>query len=205
MALLNELTLTLIFTRILAFLIVVGVHGFALAGLLRLMGDLTPRYTGRLTLSPAPHTHMLALVMAILFEMFWINPIKTQPENLRWGCWSLVLAALGALLVTLALVPILLSLHQLVVVSLPRNLALTTITALQQIEDIAIWFVALNWLPLPLLTGAMFAFAVWPKLQRIYTRYQSLTMGLLLAALVTGLLDPAIRPLHDWLTGWLIT
>lgn len=204
MSLLNELTLNLIFTRLLAFLIVVGVHGFTLAGLLRLLGDSTPQYTGRLTPNPVQHTHMLALVMAIFFEMFWIRPLKVRVENLRWGRWSLILAPIGALLITLCLVPGLLALHQFAVMALPRNQALAAITTLQQIEDMAIWFVALNWLPLPLLTGALFAYAAWPKLQHTYLRYQNLIMGLLMGAMVAGLLDPVVRPIHDVLTGWLL-
>lgn len=204
MALLNDLTLTLIFTRLLAFLVVVGVHGFALAGLLRLLGDPTPQFVGRLTPSPVPHTAMLALVMAIFFEMFWVKPIKFRPENLRWGRWSLVAAALGALAATLALVPILQAFRQLVIVNLPRTTAFTTLTAIEQVQDIAIWFVALNWLPLPLMTGALFAYAAWPPFQRIYARNQMLFTALLMVALVAGLLEPAIRPIHDWLAGWLL-
>jgi len=203
MSLLNELTITLIFTRLLGFLVIVGVHGFALAGLLRLMGDPTAQYTGRLTPNPAPHTPILAVATAVLIEMFWINPIKVRPENLRWGRWSLVMAAFGALLATLAVVPVLLSLHQLVIAFAPRNLALPTINTLQQVSDLAIWFVALNWLPLPLMTGSLFAYAFWPQLQRSYTRNQGLFTGVLAVAMIAGLLDPFIRPVHALLAGWL--
>jgi hypothetical protein len=204
MALLNELTLTLIFNRILGFLVIVGVHGFALAALLRLMGDPTAKYTGRLTPNPAPHTSMLAFAMAVLFKMFWINPVKVRPENLRWGRWSLVLAAVGALIATLAIIPALSLLHPLVIAFAPRGLALTAITTLNQISDMAIWFVALNWLPVPLLTGSLIAYAAWPPLQNLYGRYQGLFTGLLVVAMIAGLLDPVIRPIHALIASWLI-
>lgn len=204
MALLNELTLTLIFNRILGFLLIVGVHGFALAALLRLMGDPTASYTGRLTPNPAPHTSMLAFAMAVLFKMFWINPVKIRPENLRWGRWSLAIAALGALIATLAIIPALSLLHPLVLAIAPRGLALTAITTLNQIADMAIWFVALNWLPVPLLTGALFAYAIWPPLQTLYGRYQGFFTGLLVVAMVAGFLDPVIRPIQALIASWLI-
>lgn len=203
MALLNELTLTLIFNRTLGFLVVVGVHGFALAALLKLLGDPTAQYTGRLTPNPAPHTSMLAFAMAVLFAMFWINPIKVRPENLRWGRWSLLVAFVGALLATLAIIPALSLLHPLVLAFAPRGLALTLITTLNQIANMSVWFVALNWLPVPLMTGALLAYAVWPPLQKIYSRYQGLFTGLLVVAIVAGLLDPVIRPIHAFLASWL--
>lgn len=204
MALLNELTLTLIFTRILGFLIIVGVHGFALAALLRLLGDPTAQHIGRLTPNPAPHTSMLAFSMAVLFAMFWINPIKIRVENLRWGRWSLILAALGALLATLAIVPALSLLHTPVIAYAPRGLALTAVNTLHEISDMAVWFVALNWLPVPLLTGSLFAYAIWPPLMQIYSRHQGLFTGILVFATVAGLLDPVILSVHALITGWVL-
>lgn len=203
MALLNELTLTLIFTRILGALVIISVHGFALAFFLRALGDATAQHIGRLTLNPAPHTSLLAIVAALVAQMFWINPIKVRPENLRWGSKSLALACVGALLVTLAVAPALSMLHPLVLAYAPRGLALTIVNTFVQVSDMAIWFVALNWLPIPVLTGSLFAFALWPSLRDHFSNAQGLFKGILVVAIIAGLLDPAIRPIHDWISSLL--
>ncbi|MBK1795522.1 hypothetical protein JHL21_13545 [Devosia sp. WQ 349] len=204
MALLNQLTITLIFTRLLGALVVIGVHGFLLAACLRLLGDKTAQYTGRLTPNPASHASLLALVTALVAQMLWINPIKIRPENLRWGRWSLVLAAFCALLGTLAIVPSLYMLHPLVLASAPRGLALSIVNTLVHVADMAVWFVALNWLPIPLMTGSLLAFAVFPSLHDHFARLQDLFKGLLVVLIIAGVLDPAIRPIHDWIAAQVI-
>ena len=204
MALLNDLTLGQIFTRLLAFLVIIGVHGFLLAGLARLLGDPTPQYTERLTPNPVSHLMVSALAMAVLFEMFWIKPMKIRVENLRFGRWGLVLIAVGALALTLALVPLINLIRPVVPVLLPRSAALVALSVLIQIQDLAIWFVALNWLPLPFFTGQLLAFAAWPKAEALSYRYRNIAIVLIGAAMVAGFAGPVIGYMHDGLEAVLL-
>ena len=197
MALLNDLTLAQIFTRILAFLVIIGLHGMFVAGLARLLGDPTPGYNERLTLNPVSHLVLWAMAMAVLFEMFWIKAIKIRTENLRLGRFGLVLIALGALALTLAVAPLLDLVRPYVPVYLPRSAALVTLSIILQIQDMAIWFVALNWLPVPVLTGQLMLFALWPKAEALSHRYRNFAITLIGVAIVAGFMHPVISPIHD--------
>lgn len=197
MALLNDLTLTQIFSRLLAFLVVIGIHGFALAGLLRLLGEPTPAYNGRLTPSPFVHLAVPALVMAVLFQLFWIAPMKLKSETLRWGRWSLVAAAIGALAVTFATVPLLQLVRPFLAVTLSQRGASNVLYVIDTIQQMSLWFIALNWLPLPNLTGGLFALAAFPGLARAYQRYRNIVLALLVAAIVAGAAEPLLNPIHD--------
>ena len=197
MALLNDLTLVQIFSRLLGFLVVIGIHGFALALFLRLLGEPTPTYNGRLTLSPFPHLAVPAMLMAVLFQLFWIVPMKLKSETLRWGRWSLVAAAIGALAVTFATVPLLQLVRPFLAVTLSQRGAGNVIYAIDTIQEMSLWFIALNWLPLPNLTGALFALAAFPNLARPYHRYRNIVLALLAAAIVAGAAEPVLTPIHD--------
>lgn len=199
MALLNDLTLPQIFSRLLAFLVVIGIHGFALAGFLRLLGEPTPAYNGRMTPNPVAHLSMLALVMAILFQTFWIVPMTLKSQSLRWGRWSLVVAAIGALLVTFLTVPLLQLLRPLVAVSLPQTGATTTLYVIDTVQQMSLWFIALNWLPWPMLTGALLALAAFPRLARPYHRYRNIALALLIGVIVAGGATPVLTPIHNTL------
>ena len=204
MALLNDLTLGQIFTRLAAYLVIIAVHGFALAGLARLVGDRTPQYAGRLSLTPLPHLAIPAMLMAVLFQLFWIAPMRVKWENLRFGRWGLVLVALGALLVPLLLIPALRALAPLVLTALPRRNAVGVLVVFDEIVDMSLWFVALNWLPLPLLTGSLFAEAALPSVRQLFERYRNVALGILIAAIVAGIVEPLIAPMAEALGSLIV-
>jgi len=204
MNLLADLTEQKLLTRLLAFLIVVTVHGFALAALARLLGDPTPRYTGRFTLNPVAHIAMPALIMAVLFQLFWTPPMRIRAENLRWGRWGLVLVATGSLTITLVTAPALQVLRSPILTLLPRTTGLTVDLIIAQVQSFSLWFVALNWLPLPLLTGAHFLYAVTPATERVYQRYRNGFMAILMISIVAGWAELVIGPMQAWLAGRLI-
>jgi hypothetical protein len=199
LGLLNDLTLQQIFSRLVAFLVVIAVHGCALAGLARLLGDKRPSYEGRLTLNPATHLSVPALAMAILFQMGWIRPMRFDIAALRFGRLGLVLLVLGSLLVTLLLVPAIGLLKPLLFTSLPRTAGMTALVLVENFQNLSIWFVVLNLLPIPVVTGSLLLIAAAPKLEPWLRRRETFMVVLLVGALVTGAAEWFLGPTQGWL------
>jgi len=204
MSLLADLTVQKLLNRLVAFFVVVTVHGLALAALARLLGDSTPRHAGRLTANPVAHTATPALVMGLLFQLFWTPPMRIRTENLRWGRTGLVLVAFGAFAITLVSVPSLQWLRSSFVVQLPRTTGLALDLILAEVQQLSLWFVALNWLPLPLLTGAYFFYAAVPKAEGVYKRHSAAFGAFLMFSIVAGWIELGIGPVHTWLAARLI-
>lgn len=196
MALLNDLTISQLLSRLVAFLLVTAIHGFALAGLARLLGDQGPRYNGRFTLNPVPNMAMLGLVMALLFRIGWILPMRIDPAKLRFGRWGLVICIVGSLLAVLVVIPVLIPLRPLAVIWLPRTTALAVLTIFDTIQDLAIWFVAFNVIPVPPLTAGLLFSAIKPSLTAAIWRRSKVLEVVMLALVVVGAASVVVEPIY---------
>lgn len=205
MSFLNELTMQQILGRVAAFVVLTSLHGFILAALARLLGDRGPQYDERLTIWPAEHISMLGVFSAVLFRLGWIRPMDIDPRQLRFGRWGLVLIVVAALALTLALVPLVMGLRPLVLTMLPMTTANATINIITIGADLVLWFVVLNLIPLPPLTGAHLLYAAFPSLPRRLKRHTTAASTVLFILCVLGaaewLLSPLVTPLRAWLIG----
>lgn len=204
MSFLNELTLQQILGRLAAFVVITGLHGFILAGLARLFGDRGPQYDERLSLWPGPHLSMPGIFAAILFRLGWIRPMDIDPTQLRFGRWGLVLIVVASLALTLALVPLVMGLRPLVLTTLPMTTANATINIITIGADLVLWFVVLNLLPLPPLTGAHLLYAAFPSLPKRLKRQMTAASTVLFILCVLGTVEWALAPLVAPLRLWLI-
>lgn len=195
MALLNDLTLQALLSRLVAFLVITAVHGFALAAVARLLGDPTPTYNGRFTLNPFVHLSVPALAMAMLFKLGWIAPMRIDASKLRFGRWGLVICELVSLAAPLVLVPLVWPLRSLTVLALPRTAGLAVLGILDTIQDLAVWFSAFNIIPLPPLTGSLLLLAIWPQLARRFTRSLGLIQAIMVGLVVIGVASAAVGPI----------
>lgn len=186
MALLNDLTMQALLSRLFAYVLIAALHGFVLAGAARLLGDPTPMYNGRLTLNPMPHLSVPGLAMTMLFKLGWVAPMRIDPEKLRFGRWGLVLCVLAASAATLALIPLLWPVRQLAVLVLPRTAGYLAVVVLNTIQDVALSFAVFNLLPLPPLTGALLLVALRPTLAKRFARSRGLFEGIMVALVVIG-------------------
>jgi Zn-dependent protease len=183
--------------RIVDSLIIVAIHGYALGGTARLMGDRGPQLDGRLTLNPFTQLDIVGIVALILTQLGWIRPMTIDPKALRFGRLGLVLCVVVSLVVTLALAFALLALRLPVLASFPSTVAPSIIAGLNEVVEMAAWFVALNLLPIPPLTGAQLLVAVRPGLVARLPSFQPYA-GLAVGALIlAGVGRIAVKPLHD--------
>jgi Zn-dependent protease len=191
-----DLSLQEILLRIVALLVIAPVHGAALAGLARALGDRGPGHDGRLTANPVAHVDVAGALALVLGRAGWIRPVALAPEALRGGRAGLVAVALGALGLTLLLVPIAAALESpALVLTGSAGASEAALLALDAIADATVWFVALNVVPVPPLTGGYLLQAVAPGAFAWLARQRVAVAAVLLALALLGLLEQALAPL----------
>ena len=204
MDLLSDLSVSVVVTRVVAYLIIVAIHGFTLTLIADRLGDRDPAYQGRLTLNPFVQFSGPGLIAALIFRIGWGRPLSVDPTKLRWGRPGLVAVALGALLVLLAIVWLLNWVRLLLAASLSGTAAQTALAVVQEIQQQGLWFVLLNLLPIPALTGGLFLQALVPATGSWPTRYGLLAMVIVFALLTLGLPQLLLGPLYGQLSAALV-
>ena len=192
-----DLSLHQLLIRAGACVIVVAIHGFALAAIARVKGDRGPQFDERLTLNPIGHLDVLGGATMMLFQLGWIRPIAVDPARLRFGRLGLIVCICGSLAATLGTVVLLLGLRIPVLSFMPSAVVPTVIATSNAAVEMCTWFVAFNLLPLPPLTGAHFLVAARPSLAPLLANYR-IYAGVAFAALIlSGDVQPFVRPVRD--------
>ena len=76
--------------------IAVVIHEYAHAKAADVMGDFTPRMTGRLTLNPMAHIDPIGLIMLLVVRFGWAKPVMINARNFRnWRQGELLVAVAG--------------------------------------------------------------------------------------------------------------
>ena len=72
------------------------IHEYAHAKAADVMGDFTPRMTGRLTLNPMAHIDPIGLIMLLVVRFAWAKPVMINARNFRnWRQGELLVALAG--------------------------------------------------------------------------------------------------------------
>ena len=72
------------------------IHEYAHAKAADVMGDFTPRMTGRLTLNPMAHIDPIGLIMLLVVRFGWAKPVMINSRNFRnWRQGELLVAVAG--------------------------------------------------------------------------------------------------------------
>lgn len=72
------------------------IHEYAHAKAADVMGDFTPRMTGRLTLNPMAHIDPIGLIMLLIVRFGWAKPVMINARNFRnWRQGELLVAVAG--------------------------------------------------------------------------------------------------------------
>jgi Zn-dependent protease len=192
-----DLSLHQLLIRVGACIIVVAIHGFALAAVARVMGDRGPQFDERLTLNPIVHLDVIGAATMILLQLGWIRPIAIDPAQLRFGRIGLVACVCASLAATLGAVVLLLGLRIPVLSFMPSAVVPTTIAVLNAAVEMSAWLVAFNLLPLPPLTGGHFLVAIRPSLAPLLANYRNYAGVLLAALILLGVAQPVVKPLRD--------
>jgi len=86
-----------------AIFLAMSIHEFAHAFTACKLGDMTPKYTGRLTLDPLAHIDWIGFISFALFGFGWAKPVQINPSNFRNKRQGNILVALAGPASNLAL------------------------------------------------------------------------------------------------------
>ena len=198
---LPDLTLQLIGFRVLALVIIAGIHGGLVAAAAVLLGDKGPKYDGRVTAAPTAHVDLVGAFSLVLFGLGWGKPVDVDAGQLRigrMGIAGVILAGFVGLLVTAALFD---ALVLPALTTLPHTAALTTAAFLREAGSLSIWFALLSLIPLPPLTAGMLLGAIGIRVPR---QARWALAAALVVAVATGLVQRLLGPAHAWLTAVLV-
>jgi Zn-dependent protease len=187
-----DLTLQHVVLRIFAGLLIVSVHGGAVAACAGAMGDPGPRHDGRLGLSPLRHVDLIGGLLIVLFTFGWIRPVVVDPGRLRFGRAGLVVVVVVASCATIAFAVLLRLVRPFVLNVLPDTPAAMFFVFVEAVSQLCISFTLFNLLPLPPLTGQHFLVALWPGQRELFRRSQPYFAALLVVLIATGLVARSI-------------
>lgn len=151
------LSLPQILQRLVAALVVVGVHGWAVAWLAGRLGDPGPTYDGRRVPNPLVHLDLLGLVHALFFRLAWMPRVDADLGKLRGGWLGGLAVVVGSSAVLAVFSALLLFLRAQVPVLLRDSAALTVGGLMNAAVDVAIATAVIHLLPLPPFVGALWA------------------------------------------------
>jgi Zn-dependent protease len=197
---LNDFSLQQLVLRLLAMVVIAGVHGVAVAGAACAMGDPGPRHDGRLTPNPLVHLDVLG-TLAGVFSAGWIRPIAIDPALLRTGRIGLVLVVLAGAAATLAGVVALRVLRPYLLPLLPDTTSALAFAWIETIGEVGVWFAVANMLPLPPLTGAHLLVAIAPQWRDRLRRTQPYAAVLLAVLAVAGVFTRLLGPVYAAVAG----
>jgi Zn-dependent protease len=201
----TDFSLQQLVLRLIAYIFIAGVHGFAVAAAAVALGDAGPRHDGRLRLNPLTHFDLLGAAAGVLFSVGWIKPIAVDPAALRIGRVGLFAVIAAGAAASLVGVMALRALRPLILPLLPDTRSADSFALVETIGELSLWFVLFNMLPLPPLTGAHWLNAIAPSWSEAIRRSEPYA-GVALVILAAGgvfsqLLGPPYRMLAAAVLG----
>jgi Zn-dependent protease len=201
----TDFSLQQLVLRLIAYIFIAGVHGFAVAAAAVALGDAGPRHDGRLRLNPLTHLDLLGTAAGVLFSVGWIKPIAVDPAALRIGRVGLFAVIAAGAAASLVGVMALRALRPLILPLLPDTRSADLFALVETIGELSLWFVLFNMLPLPPLTGAHWLNAIAPSWREAIRRsepYAGVALVILAASGVfSQLLGPPYRMLAAAVLG----
>jgi Zn-dependent protease len=201
----TDFSLQQLVLRLIAYLFIAAIHGFAVAAAAVALGDAGPRHDGRLRFNPLAHLDLLGTAAGVLFSVGWIKPIAVDPAALRIGRAGLLVGIVAGAVANLAGVIVLRSLRPLILPMLPDTRSADLFALVETIGELSLWFVLFNMLPLPPLTGAHWLNTIAPGRRdsiRWWEPYSGVALVILAASgAISQLLGPPYRMLAAAVLG----
>lgn len=176
-----------------------SLHEFAHAKAAVMLGDDTPRYQGRLSISPLVHIDILGFLMLLFAGFGWAKPVQINPNNFKNRRRDEIIVALAGPLTNLALAVFFLALMKATSLIPYDMLRDDLYYIIMDLFDYALWInivlFVFNLIPIPPLDGHHIIFGLLNlKDHKIY--YQLLSKGsiILLILIITDLIDKIMTP-----------
>jgi Zn-dependent protease len=200
-----DLTLQQLVLRLIAYMFIVAVHGFAVVAMATAMGDQGPRHDGRLRFNPVTHLDIIGTASGVLFSVGWIRPITIDPVHLRFGRIGLAAVVATGAAATLLSAVVLRLVRPFLLPLLPDTASATAFAFIEITGELSAWFALINILPLPPLTGVHLLAAAVPAWEKSLVRIAPYAGFALALVAATGVfaktLGPAYRVLREIVLG----
>jgi hypothetical protein len=193
------LSLPQVLSRLVAVVLVVSLHGWAVAWVADRLGEPGPRYDGRMTLNPLAHLDLVALVHAIFFRVVWLQPFKIDVDVVRGGAIGRSVMIVGPALVLAAASAIALGLRAAAITMIQGTGGMVVSQVLNAFADIAVLSALVSLLPVPPFVGAW----IWPaRVQRaisMTSRPYYVASGIVIVLSLLGVTSRLLGPI---VTTW---
>jgi Zn-dependent protease len=189
--------------RLIAYVFIAAIHGFAVAAAAYALGDRGVRHDGRLRIDPLAHLDLIGTVAGVVFSVGWIKPVAVDSK--ATGRAGLVLVVAAGIAATLLAAIALRLVRPLVLPLLSDTVSAAGFALVETVGSLSLWFALFNLLPVPPLTGAHLIAAVrpsWGDKARRWQFYSEVAL-IILAALgvFATVLSPAYRLLAPAVLG----
>ncbi len=192
----TDLTLQQLVLRLIAYVFIAAVHGFAVAAAAVAMGDQGPRHDGRLHLNPLAHLDIVGTASGVLFSIGWIRPVAIDRFEMRLGRIGLAIVVAAGAAATMISAAALRLARPLLLPLLPDAASATVFALIEIIGELSTWFALINILPLPPLTGAHLLAAAAPAYGKVIAKIAPYSGGVLAAVAATGVFTKVLGPAY---------
>ncbi|HXX34519.1 MAG TPA: site-2 protease family protein [Thermodesulfobacteriota bacterium] len=164
------------------------------------MGDLTAKWSGRLTLNPLSHLDPIGTLMLFLAGFGWARPVPVNFNNLTHKRKGLLFVSSAGVIANILLAFFALLLIRFFSAS-PSEIAVISIDKVcRYVAHVNITLAALNLIPIPPLDGSKILMAIiWKRTPYFLTRLEPYGFFIIIGLLYLGILNPLIR-----VFGWTI-
>ncbi|MET3924167.1 site-2 protease family protein [Devosia sp. 2618] len=186
---------------IFAGLLVISIHGWALAFMSRTLGDRGPQHDGRLTFNPLVHFDLVGTFCVCLAQIGWIKPIQIDVTQLRFGRASIWMVTAGSLLILVFSANLAWQLRPMLVRHFPGGMpAVVAVGVLEAFGKISISYALFNLIPLPPFSMGHWiaAFRSIPSYRlKHYWLWLTMALGLIIATGLPRLANPFVHYLQN--------
>lgn len=192
---------------IVAGLLVIAIHGWALAVMARVLGDRGPEHDGRLTLNPLAHIDFVGALGVCLAQIGWIKPMQIDAAKLRPGRAGLWLVIAGSLLLLVFAAMLAWHLRPVLVRHFPGAMpAVVAVGLIEAFGKASIFYALFNLIPLPPFAMghwlAAWRPALWERLKPHWL-WLTIALGLVIATGIPRLANPLLETLQTaLLVNW---
>lgn len=174
-------------------------HEYAHAQVAVWLGDDTPRYQGRLSLSPLVHIDILGFLMIIFAGFGWAKPVEIDEGNFKNPKRDDILVSLAGPLMNLLIAIVFILFMKAFYYMPPELISDGLYNTIMEVFDYTVWInvvlFVFNLLPVPPLDGSHIFFGLLGmKENGWYYQIYSYGRFLLLLLIITDALDYIINP-----------
>ncbi|MEA4966273.1 MAG: site-2 protease family protein [Oscillospiraceae bacterium] len=172
------------------------------------LGDPTAKNAGRLTLNPLKHIDLVGLVLLAVVKFGWAKPVPIDMRNFKNPKAGMAVTALAGPVSNVLLAYAALLVRSVLVFFAARNSASAPLSFFIDLTAylavISAGLAVFNLFPVPPLDGSKVLFAFLPqRAYRVLMRYERYGMLVMMALLLTGVLDTPLLFLRNGLLSGL--